>query len=160
MNLLARLGNYERIDMLINFNYLDLNHWLTDQTKHVTVDNLYGSARWRPALKLDRDRRKNFLIGEYGKALLEAGWRNTNFEMINNNNQTQYYLFFGAKHPRGMEVMKNAMRSVSTDGLFRYSDRTEPNQPILFGMGMDAEYAREIGAHLFEKYRGQEINRD
>ena len=157
MNLLARLGEHDRIDMLINFNYLDLNRWLPDSTKHITVNSLYGSSRWRPALFMEGDERKNFLIKEYGQSLLEAGWKNTNFEMINKNNQTQYYLFFGAKHPRGMEVMKQAMRSISTDGLFRYSDRSDPNQPMLMGMGMDDEYIQELSNYLFEKYRGQEI---
>ena len=146
--------------MLINFNYVDLNHWLSDKSKHATVDNLYGGPRWQPALDMERDNRKNFLIREYGQALLEAGWRTTNFEMINNNNQPQYYLFFGAKHPRGMEVMKQAMRSVSPDGLFRYSDRTDPSQQRFVGMGMETEYAHEIGNHLFAKYRGQEVHRD
>ena len=160
MNLLARLGSHERIDMLINFNYLDLNRWLPDTSKHTTVNDLYGSSRWRPALRLEGEERRNFLIGEYGQALLEAGWRSTNFEMINNNNQTQYYLFFGARHPRGMEVMKQAMRSVSPDGLFRYSDRTDPSQPILIGMGMDEEYARELADHLFGKYRGEEVSKE
>ena len=159
MNLLARLGSYERIDMLINFNYLDLNRWLPDASKHTTVDSLYGSSRWRRALDLEGDERKYFLIKEYGQALLEAGWRSTNFEMINNNNQTQYYLFFGARHPRGMEVMKQAMRSVSPDGLFRYSDRTDPNQPMLMGMGMDEVYAQELADYLFTKYQGEEVNK-
>ena len=155
MSLMARLGTYERIDMLINFNYLDLNRWLPDSTKHEMVDNLFGSARWRPALILVGDERKNFLIKEYGQALFEAGWKNTNFEMINSQNQPQYYLVFGTRHPRGLAVMKQAMRSVSPDGLFRYSDRSDPNQPRLVGMGMEPEYADEIANDLFAKYRGE-----
>ena len=161
MELLTRLGKHERIDMLINFNYLDLNRWLLpDETKHITLNTLYGSPRWRTALDLEGDERKNFLIREYGRALFEAGWGNTNFEMINNRNQTQYYLFFGARHPRGIEVMKQAMRSVSPDGLFRYSDRTDPSQPRLVGMGMDDEYARELADHLFTRYQGQEVAKE
>ena len=161
MELLTRLGNHNRIDMLINFNYIDLHRWLLpDATKHSTLDSLYGSARWRHALDLEGEEQKYFLIKEYGEALLEAGWRSTNFEMINNNNQTQYYLFFGARHPRGMEVMKQAMRSVSPDGLFRYSDRTDPSQPRLIGMGMEEEYARELANHLFTRYQGQTVTKE
>ena len=100
MELVARLGRYNRIDMLINFNYVDLVRWLLpDPTKHVTLDGLYGTQRWRPALQMAGEERKEFLIQEYGRALQEAGWRGTNFEMINNQNQTQYYLFFGTRSP-------------------------------------------------------------
>ena len=161
MELLARFSKYARIDMLINFNYLDLNRWLLpDSSKHITLDRLYGSPRWRPALNLDGEGRRDFLIQEYSIALREAGWRSTNFEMINNQNQTQYYLFFGTRSPRGMQVIKGAMRSVSPDGLFRYSDRTDPSQPRLVGMGMEDEYARELADHLFTRYQGQEVTKE
>ena len=161
MGLMARLGRYNRIDMLINFNYIDLVRWLlSDASKHVTLDGLYGSPRWRPALQMAGEERKEFLIQEYGGALQEAGWRGTNFEMINNQNQTQYYLFFGTQSPRGMQVMKRAMRNVSPDGLFRYRDRTNPAQQRFMGMGMDAEYARELADYLFRTYRGREALKD
>lgn len=161
MKTLARLASHPRIDLLINFNYLDLNRWiLPDPIKHVTLDGLYGGDRWRPALDMQGDAQKNFLIREYGLALLESGWRNTSFEMINRQNQTQYYLFFGTQSSRGMQVIKQAMRSVSPDGLYRYADRTDPAQLRFIGMGMDEEYARELATFLFSKYRGTTVAKD
>ena len=161
MGLLKRLAGHQRIDVLINFNYVDLLRWiLPDPAKHITLDGLYGSGRWSPALQVMGNERKEFLIREYGLALLDAGWRTTNFEMINNHNQTQYYLFFATRHPRGMEVIKTAMRSVAPDGLFRYADRTDPSQLRLIGMGMDVEYAEELADHLFVQYRGCEVSKE
>ena len=161
MGLVTRLGRYNRIDMLINFNYVDLVRWLlSDDTKHVTLDGLYGTQRWRPALQMAGEERKEFLIQEYGRALQEAGWRGTNFEMINNQNQTQYYLFFGTRSPRGMQVIKRAMRSVSPDGLFRYCDRTNPAQQRFMGMGMEKEYATELAEYLLRTYQGKEVLKD
>ena len=44
MSILERLSHLDRVDILINFNYLDLNRWiLPDPTKHGTLDGLYGS---------------------------------------------------------------------------------------------------------------------
>jgi three-Cys-motif partner protein len=161
MELIARLARYSMMDVLINFNYADLVRWiLPDRTKHVTLDRLYGGRRWLPALGLDGNDRREFLIQQYGLALLAAGWRGTNFEMINRQNQTQYHLFFATRHFRGMLVMKGAMRSVSPDGLFRYRDRTDPAQQRFMGMGMDEEYAQELASHLSSKYRGQGVTKE
>ena len=161
MQVLARLSRHSRIDVLINFNYLDLNHWiLPDQVKHGTLDRLYGGNRWRPAIEMIGDDRKEFLIREYGLALQDAGWRSTNFEMINNHNQTQYYLVFATRHQRGMQVIKAAMRSVSPDGLYRYADRTNPAQLRFIGLGMDEEYAAELAEHLHVRYRGTAVPKE
>jgi three-Cys-motif partner protein len=78
MELLTRLSRYDFIDILINFNYLDLNRWLLpDPIKHITLNALYGDERWRPALSLQGDHQKEFLIQEYANALRSAGWRGT-----------------------------------------------------------------------------------
>jgi hypothetical protein len=103
------------------------------------------------------DERKEFLVRAYGDTLTEIGWKTTHFEMVNIQNQSSYYLFFATRSQRGMEVMKNAMRQVSPDGLFRYSDRTVPNQARLFGAGMDEEYATELADRLSQEYCGQEV---
>lgn len=161
MNILARLSRHSRIDILINFNWLDLNRWiLPDATKHSTLDGLYGGRRWRQALQLMGEERKEYLIREYGLALLDAGWHSTNFEMINNQNQTQYYLFFATRSSKGMEVIKNAMRRVSPDGLFRYADRTDPSQLRFMGIGMEQEYARELAGHLDSAYSGRTVQKE
>ena len=59
-----------------------------------------------------------------------------------------------------MQVIKSAMRSVSPDGLFRYADRTDPNQLRFIGVGMDQEYARELASHLIHTYRGLTVQKE
>ena len=160
MELWRMLAKQDSVDMLINFNYLDLNRWLLpDSTKHVTPDALYGNSRWKPALKLIDEDQKNFLIERYRHELGETGWRSTDFEMINRQNQTQYYLVFCTKKIRGMEVIKRAMRSVSPDGAFRYMDRSNPAQLRLIGLGVDEDYATELAEYLFNKYRGLQVSK-
>jgi hypothetical protein len=80
--------------------------------------------------------------------------------MINNHNQTQYYLFFATQASRGLQVIKQAMRSVSPDGLFRYADRSDPDQLGFIDMGMDVEYAQELSEHLFHRYNGSAVTKE
>ena len=54
------------------------------------------------------------------------------FEMRDRKDRTQYYLFFATNHRLGHIKMKEAMWSVDTDGEFRFSDATNPNQLVLF----------------------------
>ena len=158
MELLARFSTFRRMEVLINLNYNEFVQWiLPDPTKHVTADKLYGGPRWRPALDLIDRGRADFLVSEYETALSEIGWRGTSFEMVNVQNQTAYHLVFGTQNHRGLEAMKRAMRDASQTGEFRYTDRIDPSQPTLIGLDKAEDYPREIGEHLFLKYRGQEV---
>ena len=161
MDLIARVARHPTTDILINFNYLDLVRWLLpDPVKHVTLDRLYGSDKWRAALTLPDDRKRDFLIREYAASLLDRGLRGTNFEMVNKQNQSQYFLFFATRDPKGLEVIKGAMRNVSPDGLFRYTDRSDPHQFRLMGMNMDDQYASDVADSLYKNYRGAEVSMD
>lgn len=72
MELIARVARHPRTDILINFNYVDLARWLLpDPVKHVTLDRLYGSDKWRGALPLPEPQKRDFLIREYAASLLD-----------------------------------------------------------------------------------------
>ena len=161
MDLFKRMAEFDRVDVLINLNHLEFIQWiLSDQSKHVTADRLYGGPRWRPALAMEGRTRTKFLVDEYEMALREIGWRGTSFEMVNARNQTVYHLVFGTGSPKGMEAMKRAMRNASQTGEFRYTDRLDSAQPMLSGLDQRNEYPMDIGEYLFNKYEGQEVNID
>ena len=161
MKLLERLASFKRMEVLINLNCNEFVQWiLPDPSKHVTANRLYGGPRWRPAIDLTGRERTTFLVREYESALREIGWRGTSFEMVNKQNQTAYHLVFGTGSPKGMEAMKRAMRSASPTGEFRYTDRVDPAQPVLLGLGMADEYPREIADLLLQKYEGQEVTKE
>ena len=157
LELLKRVASYSRIDVLINLNCNEFLRWLPDRAKHDTANKLFGSDRWRKVLLLSGRERTDFLASEYESALREIGWGGTSFEMVNSQNQIAYHLVFGTEHPKGMEVIKTAMRSASQTGEFRYTDRIDPAQPILMGLQLENDFPRQIGEHLFQKYEGQEI---
>lgn len=159
MELMARLANFDRVELLINLNHLEFVQWiLPDPSKHITADRLYGGPRWNPALTLAGRERSDFLVSEYERALNEVGWRSTSFEMVNAQNQTAYHLVFGTKNSKGLEAMKRAMRDASQTGQFRYTDRIKRSQPVLLGLEATDEYPRQIGEHLVQNYDGQRIS--
>ncbi len=157
MELFRRLASYDRIDVLINLNMLEFVRFLPDPTKHATADGLYGGSRWRNALDMHGRERELFLVAEYESILGEDGWLTTSFEMVNQQNQTAYHLIFGTGNPKGLEVIKRAMRNASQTGEFRYSDRIDSAQPVLLGLDAARQYPSEIADYLFGKYEGQEI---
>ena len=158
MQLMARLADFDRVEVLINLNHLEFVKWiLPDSTKHVTADRLYGGPRWRPALNLMGRERSDFLVSEYERALNEIGWRSTSFEMVNAQNQTAYHLVFGTKNSKGLQAMKRSMRKASQTGEFRYTDRIDPSQPVLLGLDAKDEYPQQVGEKLAQKYDGQEV---
>lgn len=158
MELLERLVSLDRLDILINLNILEFVQWiLPDATKHITADRLYGSGRWRPALGLTGRSRADFLVAEYETALQEIAWQGTSFEMVNSQNQTVYHLVFATQSHKGLEAIKRAMRNASQTGEFRYTDRIDAAQPMLEGLDMETQFARDIAEYLFVKYEGQEV---
>src|SRR5262249_2911334 len=55
------------------------------------------------------------------------------FEMRNDSDVTDYFLFYGTNNKAGLKKMKEAMWKVDQSGEFRFSDTTDPNQMVLFG---------------------------
>ena len=124
LQLLTRARLYPSCEVLINFAWHSINQWaLNDPSKHGALNELYGSDRWRPGLDItDSWEREQFFLAQYQQSLAEAGWRGTSFRMLNENNQTSYYLVFGTTSAKGMEVFKTAAWRVATDGFFQFSD--------------------------------------
>lgn len=130
LDLLARARRYPSCEVLINFAWLSINQWaLNDPSKHVALNDLYGGERWRPGAEIsDPWEREQFFLAQYQQALAEVGWGGTSFRMLNENNQTSYYLVFGTTSPKGMEVFKRAAWRVAPDGAFQFSDLRSPHQ--------------------------------
>jgi len=54
------------------------------------------------------------------------------FEMRDHNDRVIYYLFFAGNHRQGHKKMKEAFWKVDTSSGLRFSDATNPCQPVLF----------------------------
>lgn len=159
MNLISRLAQQPRSEVLITFNYQSLNEWfLQDPRKHKHLDELYGGDIWRPALRiLAPDEKEECLRVTYQNILEDLSWKVCPFRMINKQNQTQYYLFFVTRHWLGMLAMKQAMWKASPMGDFQYSDLTNPQQPCLFDLSRDEEYSQDLAGQLYKSHRGETV---
>lgn len=161
MSLIRRLAQQPSSEVLITFNYQDLNRWfISDPNKHKHVDKLYGSDIWRPALNISDSReREDYLRTAYQNALEKLGWKVRPFRMINKHNLTQYYLFFATSNWLGMLVMKRAMWSAAPAGDFKYSDLTNPQQAYLFEKVYDEEYSQQLANQLYQNRKGQTVSK-
>jgi len=159
MILIKRISQQKRSEVLINFNYQDLNRWLlSSPANHKYLDDIYGSDAWRQALNITVSKDKEeFLRQKYQEVLESLGWKVRPFQMINVHNQTQYYLFFATGNPRGMMAMKDAMWRESPSGSFKYSDLTNPNQMSLFDAHFDEEYSKKLAIEIFQKCKGRTL---
>lgn len=151
MELIHRVIGYRASEVLITLNLRALNQWyLPVGERHSQVDMLYGGQEWRQCMdKENPDTREECLRQTYHVQLRKT--RNVlvrDFRMVNRHNQTAYYLVYGTHHPKGLAVMKTAMRGVDPSGAFTYSDVTNPNQPFLFGGEFDEVHARDYARSL------------
>lgn len=70
------------------------------------------------------------------------------FEMRDHRNKVIYYLFFAGNHPLGHKRMKEAFWKVDSQSGFRFSDRTDPNQPVLFELDPALSLAKHLKTHF------------
>jgi len=66
------------------------------------------------------------------------------FEMRDHKNKVIYYLFFASNHPLGHAKMKEAFWKIDKQSGFKFSDRTDPNQPVLFEIDPSIDLAKHV----------------
>lgn len=161
MSLVERLAKQVSSEVMVTFNYQSLNQWFVqDNSKHMNLDNLYGTDIWRQALGIrDSNQKETFLRESYQNVLTNLGWRVRPFRMINKHNQTQYYLFFATTNPLGMLIMKRAMWRAAPAGDFKYSDLSSSQQGILFEKLYEEEYSQQLASQLYQSRRGQTVSK-
>jgi len=157
-SLVKRLMGHRRCEVLITFMYEEINRFLSQEQMPQHFDGLFGCPAWAQARQLSAPgQRKSFLRDLYRKQLEgDAGATFVrSFEMLNRDNRTDYFLFFGTKSIDGLKKMKEAMWKVDEGGTFQFSDATDPNQSILFEAGPDAADLRK---RVLEVFQGREVS--
>ena len=161
MELLAKVRRYPSCEVLINFAWHSINQWaLNDSSKHGALNQLYGDDRWRSGIGIaDPWEREQYFLAQYQQALVEVGWRGTSFRMLNENNQTSYYLVFGTTNPKGMEVFKRAAWRVAPDGLFQFSDLRNQAQYGFLSDLNEAIVINDLKTQLLASFSKQNVSR-
>lgn len=146
-------------EVLVNFMFEEINRFIAHPDQEDNFDALFGSPAWRQMQSItDPLRRREFLHGLYLRQLREAAGAKyvRSFEMRNDKDVTDYFLFFATNSPKGMEKMKAAMWRVDQGGEFRFSDATNFAQAVLFSPQPDFESLRRL---ILQRFAGMEVTR-
>jgi three-Cys-motif partner protein len=151
-SLIREILSNSSCEVLINFMFEEINRFIGHPEQEANFDLLFGTEEWRGIGTItDKHRRRLFLHGLYLRQLREAARSKyvRSFEMRNDKDVTDYFLFFATNSPTGMSKMKEAMWKVDQSGEFRFSDATNPAQELLFSPKPDfAGLRRELIARF------------
>lgn len=128
--------SYPSCEVMVTFMYEEINRFLSQDQQEENFDVFFGTPKWRECNTIAEPRRRNrFLHDLYMKQLREAAKVRhvRSFEMRNERDVTDYFLFYGTNSLKGLQKMKEAMWRVDALGEFTFSDATDPNQMVFFG---------------------------
>jgi three-Cys-motif partner protein len=158
MSVLDRLMKPNATELLITFMASRIRRFL-DPLHENAMDLLYCTPDWRRAREMEGKQQIDFLLNLYVECLR----RNTSaryvmpFEMADNNRNTIYYLIFATKHPKGCEVMKEAMWTVDPTGTYRFFDYADGVRR--FELSEDRpEWVGHAQALIVKNFRGRSIS--
>lgn len=154
MKTIQRLMSHPKCEVLITFMYEEINRFLTaDYTgKEDQYTALFGTTEWQRIANttLEARARRDGIHDLYQNQLKNVAKADyvRSFCMRNQNNSTDYYLFFATNSLLGMEKMKQAMSGVDPTCGFTFSDFTDPNQLQLFSEPNYGELQRLLSKHF------------
>lgn len=157
MKLIGRVLNNPSCECFVTFMYEPVARFLSHPQEAIQAnfDDLFGTPEWRMVLdEKDPGDRRRKTIELYRQQLMEVAQLPyvRTFEMLNEGNRTEYFLFFGTKNQKGFSKMKESMwRADPVQGRV-FSDLTDTRQEVL--LRPEAELA-PLRARLLERFRGR-----
>jgi three-Cys-motif partner protein len=149
-NLVQRLLDNQRTEVFINIMIDFINrfveHPMSTDRQHIR-DLLGASEEEIDKVTSSSDRVLAFRQLYQDKLLQHAKFVRF-FEMRDYRNKVIYYLFFASNHPLGHAKMKEAFWKVDSQSGFKFSDRTDPNQPVLFEIDPSNDLALQLKRHF------------
>ena len=126
-----------KCEVLFNFMHDSVNRFVSDTRPGIrrSFSDLFGTDEHthHQASELRGDERKIFLRDLYMEQLCTVG----NFTFVRSleiadqrRNRTLYYLMFGTRHHRGLQVMKDAMWTLDPIGGTRFSGFADDQQTL------------------------------
>ena len=143
-------------EVLVTFMFEEINRFIGHPDQEANFDVFFGTKAWRSGVELtDAQDRKSLFHDLYLRQLQDSANARyvRSFQMRNNVNAMDYYLFYATNNLRGLQKMKEAMWKVDESGEFTFSDTTDPNQLVLFGKEPRVEMLRR---EIMERFQGRE----
>jgi three-Cys-motif partner protein len=156
-DLVRRLLEKRSCEVLITFMADSINRWL-EHPNESTVSHIPETFGTDECLQITKGAgdRVDALRDLYQRQLKKVARFVRYFEMRDRDDRVIYYLFFAGNHPLGHRKMKEAMFDVGKEGLYRFSDATNPNQLVLFG----ADHTVILWSLMREQFAGKEFLTD
>ena len=160
MRLIARILQYHKCEVMVTFmsKYMLRFH---DPVRENALNELFGTEEWQVVRQMDDpDEKRKFLLNLYIKQLkILGGVKHVKtFEMIGQDNQAIYYLVYGTKHWKGMEVIKNAMDKIGRGGEYKFSDRTNPDQSCILDFVDEEFWITDASKRVYAEFKGKTVS--
>lgn len=159
MELIRRMMSYDKCEVLITLMAGFFRRFL-DKLREPALNGLFASQEWKKARYIkDPDKRLRFLLDLYERQLKNVGGAKyvRSFGMIGPHNQPVYYLVYGTRHWKGLEVMKGAMCKVDRRGTYRFSDLTDVNQTYLIDYGAEDQWVPRAADIVYSKFKRKTV---
>jgi three-Cys-motif partner protein len=157
MRVIARIVENPSCECLITFMYESVNRFLShsDPAIQAHFDELFGTPEWKDvAAERDPEKRRDRIVVLYRRQLMEVArlpYVRT-FEMINEGNRAEYFLYFGTRNQIGFSKMKESMWRADPVAGSIFSDLTDSRQEVLLEAGADLTRLRSV---LQQRFRGR-----
>lgn len=149
----------ESSEVLINFDSDGIGRIFRAKkaANHEEILNaIFGDDSWKPELEKHQLSHELYrgVLALYKQKLLDLPKVRYvfAFEMRSAKNTIDYHLVFASQHYLGLEKMKEAMKTISKNGDYCFSD-AHLNQASLFRFDEPSTYSPQ----LFEQFRGQTV---
>jgi three-Cys-motif partner protein len=153
MKLLAQLKAFERCELFVNFMWRYIDMAIANPTQEENMDTLFGCREWRDLRAIiDAEERCEGAIqlfqGSLGARYI------TWIKMLGENRAIKYLLIHATNHPKGRELMKEAIWNVAPEGNFVARVADNPQQEILI---QPEPNLTPLTDWLWSKYRGHAV---
>ena len=145
--IVRRIMTSPHCEVLVTFMYEEINRFIDHPDQVANFSCLFGTDEpIQIPSHFTPEQRRRALHDFYVRQLRqEASVKYVrSFEMRNERNATDYFLFFASNNLTGLKRMKEAMWKVDDSGAFKYSDATDPNQIVLLDLDSQLGVLRNL----------------
>ncbi|RLG10208.1 hypothetical protein DRN69_09390 [Candidatus Pacearchaeota archaeon] len=156
-SIISRIMNNKKCECLINFmsNRVDMTIF-NSKIPEEHLDSLFGTEEWHFLKNIkDSKERMEKISRFYQEQLKTVATYVRSFKMINKFNQQTCELFFCTNSIEGLKKMNDSMWNIDKTGNFKFSDRTDPHQTVLFELKPDYKMLKQF---IINKFKGKEVS--
>ncbi len=157
-SLITKILAHRSCEVFVNFMYEEINRFLGHPDQVGNFRTFFETDDWRQCISETNPQRRNRCLHDLymNQLLREAKARYVrSFEMSNQRDVTDYFLFYATNEILGLKKMKEAMWKTDESGEFRFSDATDPSQTVLFQK--EPNYAL-LKSRLVREFAGKEVS--